>query len=186
LYEGEYNTLEELARAPYPSLHDEFYKKQLQSNTFVSEALRRNSMSLNPTLLKAYRDGLNTSYIYLLYEDRMELILMQQYLLKTPRFNMIRQGVGYALESYCVSNSLPYLEMTSEFMRRLQEHGINKKMKADTFRELIQQGIYTLMRDDEPPTKAFDLDYYFFAFVLWAVGLVMSLLVFFVELVKMM
>ncbi|XP_037714076.1 uncharacterized protein LOC119549853 [Drosophila subpulchrella] len=184
LYEGEYNTLEELARAPYPSLHDEFYKKQLQSNAFVPEALRRNSMTLNPTLLKAYRDGLNTSYIYLLYEDRLELILMQQYLLKTPRFNMIRQGVGYALESYCVSNSLPYLEMTSEFMRRLQEHGINIKMKADTFRELIQQGIYTLMRDDEPPAKAFDLDYYFFAFVLWAVGLVVSLLVFFVEVFK--
>ncbi|XP_016947341.1 uncharacterized protein LOC108022754 [Drosophila biarmipes] len=184
LYEAEYSTLEELARAPYPSLHDEFYKKQLQSNALVPEALRRNSLTLNATLLKAYRDGLNTSYMYLLYEDRLELILMQQYLLKTPRFYMIRQRVGFALESFCVSNSLPYLQMTSEFMRRLQEHGINIKMKADTFRVLIQQGIYTLMRDDEPPAKAFDLDYYFFAFVLWAVGLVAALLIFFVEVVK--
>jgi len=40
------------------------------------------------------------------------------------------------------------------------------------------------MRDDEPPAKAFDLDYYFFAFVLWTVGLISSLLVFFAELVS--
>lgn len=184
LYDEEYNTLEDLARAPYPSLHDEYYRSQMKAKTFLPERLRKNSLSLNATLLKAYRDGLNQSYIYILYEDRLELILMQQYLLKTPRFNMIRQAVGFTLESYCVSNSLPYLAMTSEFMRRLQEHGISIKMKADTFRELIHQGIYTLMRDDEPPAKAFDLDYYFFAFVLWTVGLISSLLVFFAELVS--
>ncbi|KAH8346406.1 hypothetical protein KR084_011743, partial [Drosophila pseudotakahashii] len=184
LYEEEFKTLEDLVRAPYPSLHDEFYRRQMQTNALIPEVLRRNSITLNVTLLTAYRDGLNKSYIYLLYEDRLELLLMQQYLLKTPRFNMIRQGVGYALESYCVSNGLPYLAMTSEFMRRLQEHGINSKMKTDTFRELIQQGIYTLMRDDEPPAKAFDLEYYFFAFVLWAVGLTVSLLVFFIEVAR--
>ncbi|XP_017015290.2 uncharacterized protein Ir60e [Drosophila takahashii] len=184
LYEEEYKTLEDLAHAPYPNLHDEFYRKQVQRNEFIPLALRRNSISLNATLLKEYRDGLNKNYIYMLYEDRLELVLMQQYLLKTPRFNMIPQGVGYALESYCVSNSLPYLTMTSEFMRRLQEHGINSKMRADTFRELIQQGIYSLMRDDEPPAKAFDLDYYFFAFVLWAVGLAVSLLVFIAEVAR--
>ncbi|EDV57019.2 uncharacterized protein LOC6548254 [Drosophila erecta] len=184
LYDEEYNTLEDLVRAPYPSLHDDYYKSQMQKKTFLPERFRMNSMTLNATLLNAYRDGLNQSYIYMLYEDRLELILMQQYLLKTPRFNMIRQGVGYTLESYCVSTSLPYLELTSEFMRRLQEHGITIKIKADTFRELIQQGIYTLMRDDEPPAKAFDLDYYLFAFVLWAAGLGLSLLVFFVEFVS--
>ncbi|XP_039483194.1 uncharacterized protein LOC120446340 [Drosophila santomea] len=183
LYDGEYNTLEDLVSAPYPSLHDEYYKSQLRAKTFLPERLRKNSMTLNVSLLNAYRDGLNQSYIYMLYEDRLELILMQQYLLKTPRFNMIRQCVGYALESFCVSMSLPYLELTSEFMRRLQEHGIGIKMKADTFRELIHQGIYTLMRDDEPPAKAFDLDYYLFAFVLWAAGLGLSLLVFCAEFV---
>ncbi|XP_017061753.1 uncharacterized protein LOC108101788 [Drosophila ficusphila] len=184
LFEKEYNTFEDLSNAPYPNLHDEFYRMELQSKTFLPESFRQKSITLNITLLTAYRDGLNKNYIYLLYEDRLELVLMQQYLLKTPRFYKLRQEVGYALESYCVSNSLPYLKMTSEFMRRLQEHGINIKFKADAFRELIQLGMYTLMRDDEPPTKAFDLQYYYFAFGLWAVGLVLALLVLSIELVK--
>ncbi|XP_017070105.2 uncharacterized protein LOC108107199 [Drosophila eugracilis] len=184
LYEEEYNTLEDLAKAPYPSLHDDYYRTKMKGNTFLPKSLRRNSITLNGSLLVAYRDGLNKSYIYLLYEDRLELILMQQYLLATPRFIMIRETVGFALESYCVSNSLPYFGMASEFMRRLQEHGVNKKMKADTFRELIRQGIYTLMRDDGTQSKAFNLDYYLFAFGLWSVGLLLSLVAFSMELVN--
>ncbi|XP_044313600.1 uncharacterized protein LOC108039773 [Drosophila rhopaloa] len=184
LYEEEYKTLNDLAKAPYPTLLDDYYRIELQAKDFIPEAVRRNSITLNSSLLIAYRDALNEDYMYSLYEDRLELILMQQYLLKTPRFNMIRQGVGYALETYCVSKSLPYLEMTSEFMRRLHEHGINIKMKGDTFRELIQLGVYTLMRDDEPPTKPFDLQFYYFAFGLWAVGLSVSVVVFFTEVVR--
>ncbi|XP_041563307.1 uncharacterized protein LOC108144141 [Drosophila elegans] len=181
LYEEEYHTLADLANAPHPSLHDDFYRIQLLAKTFLPEALRRNSITLNATVLTANRDGLNKNYMYVLYEDRLELILMQQYLLKAPRFYIIRQGVGHALESYCVAKSLPYLQMASDFMRRLQEHGINIKMKADSFRELIQLGVYTLMRDNEPPAKAFDLQYYFFAFGLWAAGMTVSLVVFFLE-----
>ncbi|KAH8284898.1 hypothetical protein KR054_002549, partial [Drosophila jambulina] len=184
LSEPQYRTIQDLADAPYPSLHDAMYRRQMMGNEFLPEALRRNSMTLNGTLLTSYRDGLNKNYIYLLYEDRLELILMQQYLLKTPRFDMIREPVKYSLEAYPVSRSLPYLKMATEFMRRLQEHGINIKLRADAFHVMLKQKIYTLMRDDEPLAKAFDLQYYFFAFGLWAVGLGLSLVFFFGELIK--
>ncbi|KAH8401172.1 hypothetical protein KR009_003513 [Drosophila setifemur] len=185
LYEPQYNTLEELTKSPYPSLHDSYYQIHMQKNCFLPEILRRKSMALdNYTLLKEYREGLNNSYIYILYEDRADMILMQQYLLKIPRFYKINQPVSHTLESFLTSKSLPFLGMASTFMRRLQEHGIFIKMKADSFRDLIQQGIFTLMRDNEPPAKAFDLEYYFFAFALWALGLSLSLLVFLVEMVK--
>ncbi|XP_016972349.2 uncharacterized protein LOC108039774, partial [Drosophila rhopaloa] len=184
LYEEEYDTLEELAKAPYPSLHDEFHWKYFQINPFLPKSLRKNSRSLNYSILTAHRDGLNKNYMYLMGEDRIDLVLKQQYLLKRPRFYKFSQAVGYTLESYCVSKSLPYLDMTSEFMRRLQEHGINIKIRADTFQELIQLGVYTLMRDDEPPTKAFDLEFYYFAFGLWIVGLALSFMVFVVESIK--
>lgn len=185
LNEAQYNTLEDLARAPYISLHDELYHKQLIENPFVPEALRRNSRAIaNTSELVVYRNGLNRNYMYMLYEDRLDLILMQQYLLKTPRFDLVRQGVGFTMETYCVANDLPYKGMISEFMRRLMEHGINIKLRADAFRVMIECGLYTLMRDDEPPAKAFDLQFYFFAFALWAVGLVLSLVVFVVEIFR--
>ncbi|KAH8269467.1 hypothetical protein KR018_003417 [Drosophila ironensis] len=185
LHESSYTTLEDLAEAPYPNLHDDFYINQLNSNTFLPERLRAKAMSLhNSTQLDIYRNGLNSSYIYKLYEDRMELILMQQYLLKTPRFIVIRQSTNFALDAYLVSKSLPYLELVNEFMHRMREHGIFIKMKADTFQALILQGSFTLMRDDGSPAQAFDLEFYFFAFTLWAVGLLLSLVIFLMENLK--
>ncbi|XP_017016994.1 uncharacterized protein [Drosophila kikkawai] len=184
LSEPQYKTVQDLADAPYPSLHDGLYRRQLMGNEFLPKALRQKSMTLNITLLTAYRDGLNKSYIYLSYEDRLELILMQQYLLKTPRFDLIREPVSYALEAYPVSRSLPFLKLATEFMRRLQEHGINIKIKADAFQVMLERKMYTLMRDDEPPAKAFDLQFYFFAYGLWTVGLGLSLIVFLVEVIK--
>lgn len=184
LSEPQYKTIEDLVDAPYPSLHDELYLKQFRSNTFLPEALRRKGMTINVTLVKAYRDNLNSSYMYLSFKDRLELVLMQQYLLKTPRFDVIPQGVYYGLEAFYVSRSLPYLGMFSEFLRRLQEHGFNIKMKRDTFWIMIDRKIYVLMRDEEPPAKPFDLQFYYFAFAKWTVGLAISLVIFFVEIFK--
>nr|XP_043066249.1 uncharacterized protein LOC108125630 [Drosophila bipectinata] len=185
LYEPEYNTLEDLAKAPYPSLHDAFYVNDLKSKTFLPEALRRNAIDLhNNTLLSIYRDSLNESYMYVMYEGRRTLNLMQQRLLKTPRFHTVPEPIGFALDSILVSRSLPYLNILNQFMRRLQEHGIFIKIKADVFQVMIEQGIHTLMRDNEPPAKPFDLEYYFFAFALWGAGLVLSLLFFLVEILK--
>jgi len=89
--------------------------------------------------------------------------------------------IGDTSSAFC----LRFLESLAR-LEFLSASGVLVEAAMGANRDSIQQGIYTLMRDDEPPTKAFDLDYYFFAFVLWAVGLVMSLLVFFVEFVKMM
>ncbi|XP_052838749.1 uncharacterized protein LOC128254024 [Drosophila gunungcola] len=178
LYEQEYDTLEDLAKSPFISLHDEFHWTYYTTFTFLPEALRRNSISLNVSIVTAYRDGLNKSYMYWISDDRIGMVLRQQELLKKPRFYKLSQPVGYSLEAHCVSRSLPYLEMASQFMRRLHEHGIDIKMRADTFQVLIQQGIYTLMRDDEPPAKAFDLEFYFFAFGLWTLGMALSFVVF--------
>ncbi|KAH8234297.1 hypothetical protein KR038_007215, partial [Drosophila bunnanda] len=181
LSEPQYKTIEDLADAPYPSLHDELYLKIFRENTFLPEALRLKAIAIDVTLLKAYRETLNSSYIYLSFEDRLELSLMQQDLLKTPRFDVIRQGVTYSLEGFYVSRSLPYLGLVSEFMCRLQEHGIHMKMKRDTFWVMVEQKMYKLMRDEEPPAKAFDLQFYYFAFALWFVGLAISLVIFFAE-----
>ncbi|KAH8269466.1 hypothetical protein KR018_003416, partial [Drosophila ironensis] len=184
LYEPQFTTLEDLDRSPYPSLHDSFYEEQIKYNTLLPENVRQKATSLNSFLLEKYRSGLNDSYMYALYEDRIDLILRQQYLLRTPRFIVVRQAINIALEAHVVSRSLPYLQLANEFMHRLQEHGIFIKMKADSFQSLLDAGIYTLLREVEPPTKPFDLEFYFFAFLIWSVGLGMSLIVFLLEVVN--
>ncbi|BFG05620.1 uncharacterized protein DMAD_04313 [Drosophila madeirensis] len=184
LYEPQYTTLESLAKAPYPTLHDDFYLATFKKKTFLPEPVLRNSLSTDLATLEKLRNGLDSRYMYCLYEDRMELLLRQQYLLKTPRSKVIRQSLGVALESYVVSNRLPYLRVFNEYARRIQEHGILDKMKMDTWRIMINTGLLTLMRDEEPAAKAYDLEFYFIAFFLWAAGLTLSVLVFVWELVK--
>ncbi|XP_033233550.1 uncharacterized protein Ir60e, partial [Drosophila pseudoobscura] len=184
LYEPQYNTLESLAKAPYSTLHDDYYLRSFVMKSFLPEAVRRNSISMNGSMLKKLRDGLDTRFMYCLYEDRLELVLRQQYLLKTPRCKVITQSIGFALESHVVSNSLPYLRMFNEYTRRIQEYGILAKMKSDTWTQLIENGMYSLMRDEDPSAKAYDMEFYFFAFFLWALGLAFSMLVFVWELVK--
>ncbi|XP_034652150.1 uncharacterized protein LOC117891079 [Drosophila subobscura] len=184
LYEPQYTTLESLAKAPYPTLHDDYYLATFKTKTFLPEPVLRNSLSTDLPTLEKLRNGLDSRYMYCLYEDRMELLLRQQYLLKTPRSKVIRQSIGVALESYVVSNRLPYLRVFNEYARRIQEHGILDKMKMDTWRTMIKTGLLTLMRDEEPAAKAYDLEFYFIAFFLWAAGLTLSVLVFVLELVK--
>ncbi|XP_022229760.2 uncharacterized protein LOC111079063 [Drosophila obscura] len=184
LYEPQYNTLESLAKAPYPALHDDFYLNTFATKSFLPETVLRNSISMNLSMLDKLRNGLDSRYMYCLYEDRMELLLRQQYLLKTPRFKVIRQSIGIALESYLVSNSLPYLRMFNEYTKRIVEHGILPKMKSDTWRHMIEARIFTLMRDEESSAKAYDMEFYFIAFFQWAGGLAFSMLVLVLELVK--
>ncbi|SPP73348.1 uncharacterized protein LOC117592347 [Drosophila guanche] len=184
LYEPQYTTLESLAKAPYPTLHDDYYLATFRTKTFLPEPVLRNSLSTDVPTLEKLRNGLDNRYMYCLYEDRMELLFRQQYLLKTPRSKVIRQSIGAALESYVVSNRLPYLRVFNEYARRIQEHGILDKMKMDTWRIMIKTGLLTLMRDEEPASQAYDLEFYFIAFFLWAAGLTLSVLVFVLELVK--
>lgn len=136
-----------------------------------------------PTLDKA-RIGLNTSYMYIAYDDRLDAILYQQHLLKIPRFKKIPLSFKDGIMSLPVAHALPYLSNLNSYLRRIFECGILNKMRTDAWMDIIESGIYTLFRSEGVEQKPYDLELYFYAFAFWIVGLAIATLSFLLELFR--
>ncbi|KAH8371449.1 hypothetical protein KR093_007515, partial [Drosophila rubida] len=174
LFEPQLNTLQDLKYSPYPLLVDDYYIDFLkQIVSLPSEVKNRMVMATSANLFKA-RTDLNTSYMYFAYEDRLEAALYQQNLLKVPRFKKIPESFMDGLMALPLAPSLPYQSLFNTYLRRIFECGVWHKLKSDSWMDTIDSGIYKLMRDDEVERKPFDLSFYLFVFILWAVGLTLA------------
>ncbi|KAH8371450.1 hypothetical protein KR093_007516, partial [Drosophila rubida] len=174
LFEPQLNTLQDLKYSPYPLLVDDYYINFLkQIVSLPSEVKNQMIIESNDNLFKA-RTGLNTSYMYSAYEDRLEAALYQQNLLKVPRFKKIPESFMDGLMALPLAPSLPYQSLFNTYLRRIFECGVWHKLKSDSWMDTIDSGIYKLMRDDEVERKPFDLSFYLFVFILWAVGLTLA------------
>ncbi|XP_034109700.2 uncharacterized protein LOC117571593 [Drosophila albomicans] len=181
LFEPQLNTLEDLKHSPYPLLIDDYYIDYLkEAVSLPAEVKNRMCLDTVDGLNKA-RIGLNSSFMYVAYEDRMEGILYQQHLLKVPRFKKIPESLMTGLMAFPVAPSLPYLSMLNVYLRRIFECGIFAKMMSDSWMNAIESGIYKLMRSEGVEQKPYDLEFFYYAFALWAIGLTLAGLAFIFE-----
>ncbi|KAM8709941.1 hypothetical protein ACLKA7_016703 [Drosophila subpalustris] len=185
LFEPKFNTLKDLIHSPYPLLVDDYYIKYLQSSVSIPDEVKIRMRFASPINLNTARIGLNASFMYSLFEDRMEGILYQQHLLKVPRFVVVPESYLDGFMAFPVAPSLPYLSMLNAYLRRIFECGILSKLKSDAWSDTIDSGIYKRMRDDGEELKPYDLEFYFFGFLLWALGLTLATLCFLVELLRL-
>jgi len=185
LFENQYNTLQDLEHAPYQLLTNEYYAAYDKEASAIPATLLDNAQIVSVEDLDNTRDSLNTSYMYITFEDKMEALLYQQHLLKVPRLKMIPESIKDAMMSWPVLPSLPYLNLMNSYLRRIFECGILAKMKSDAWRDAIDGGIYKLFQNDGTETIPFDLKFYFFAFVVWITGLALSGLSFLLELLRL-
>lgn len=181
LFEPQFNTFEDLVRAPYPLLLENSYAETFKKAQSMPDAVKRRIIVVDVSVVDASRIALNTSYMYIGYIDRLDGILYQQRLLKVPLFKLTTQSFMDGFMSVPVVTGLPYLNMLNIYLRRIFECGILAKMKSDAWQETIEGGITKLMRGEEDELKPYDLEFYYYAYVLWAVGLVLSMLCFMLE-----
>jgi len=184
LFEAQFNSLQDLIHSPYPWLVDQYYVNFFNNSVYLPSELKNRLTPGWGFKLQRTRIGLNTSFMYSLYDDRLEGILYQQHLLKVPRFKKIPESTMDALMALITVDSLPYLNMFNSYLRRTFECGIFSKMKSDSWRDAIEGGIYTLMRSEGVEQKPFDLEFYFYAFLLWALGLTLAAMCFILELIR--
>ncbi|KAH8301916.1 hypothetical protein KR044_000795 [Drosophila immigrans] len=184
LFEQQVNTLEDLEHVPYRLITDKYYAIYYKNSTSVPDAVIENAYIVPTEELDANRAKLNTSFLYIVYEDRMDGLLYQQHLLEAPRFKRISESVMDGLMSIPVAPSLPYLNMLNVYLSRIFECGIFDKMKNDAYMDTVDSGIYKLMRNEGKNMISYDLDFYFFPIVLWAVGLTFAGLSFVLELLR--
>ncbi|XP_062127790.1 uncharacterized protein LOC133840143 [Drosophila sulfurigaster albostrigata] len=181
LFEPQLNTLEDLNQSPYPLLVDDYYIDYLKEAVSLPEEVKNRMCVDTQVGLNKARIGLNASFMYTAYEDRMEGILYQQHLLKVPRFKKIPESLMTGLMAFPVAPSLPYLSMLNVYMRRIFECGIFAKMMSDSWMDTIESGIYKLMRSEGVEQKPYDLEFFYYAFALWAIGLTLAGLAFIFE-----
>ncbi|KAH8371448.1 hypothetical protein KR093_007514 [Drosophila rubida] len=181
LFEPQLNTIQDLKHSPYRLLVDYYYIDYLKQAVGLPVEVKNRMTYDDSFALGAARTGLNSSFMYTVYEDRMEGILYQQHLLKVPRFRKIPESFMDGLMAFPVAPSLPYLNMLNAYLRRIFECGIFVKMKSDSWMDTIESGIYKLMRNEGIERKPFDLEFYYLAFALWAIGLVLACLIFAME-----
>ncbi|KAH8369895.1 hypothetical protein KR093_001390 [Drosophila rubida] len=181
LFEPQLNTLDDLEHSPYRLMVNQYYANFYKNQKILSGALIRKYYISSSEQLNTNRANLNTSFMYIAYEDRMDCLLYQQHLLKVPRIKKIPETIMNGLMSLPVAPSLPYLNMLNSYLRRIFETGIFRKMMSDSCRDAIESGICHLMRSEHTGQDCFNLEFYLLAIALWAIGLSVASLCFLLE-----
>lgn len=182
LFEPQLNTMQDLIHSPYPLLGDEFIADYYKDLDVMPAEIHNRMIIVHYETLDKARTGLNTSFMYVAYDDRLEAILYQQHLLKVPLFKLITKSFKEGIMSISIADGLPYLNLLNTYLRRIFDCGILQKMKSDAWMDTIESGIYKLFRSESLEQKPYDLEFYFYAFALWAFGLVLAVLSFLWEL----
>lgn len=184
LFEPQLNTVEDLISSPYRLLADDFIANYFRKLDIIpAEILDRMVIVHGHTLDKA-RNDLNTSFMYICYEDRLDGILYQQHLLKVPRFKKIPKSFMDGIMAFPLAHGLPYLKMLNIYLRRIFESGVLQKMKSDAWMDTIESGLYILFKSEGVEQKPYDLEFYFYAFAFWGAGLAIATISFLLELVR--
>ncbi|KAH8302318.1 hypothetical protein KR044_005090, partial [Drosophila immigrans] len=181
IFEPQYNTVDDVQHAPYLLMTTQYYANLAKEQNLIPDVLMSKLYITSTEELNTNRLKLNTNFMYIIYEDRMDCILHQQHLLKVPRFKTIQENIGFGLMAFPVAPSLPYLNMLNTYLYRIFECGIFQKMMSDSWRDSIYSGIYHLLRNERTELKPFELEFYLLAAALWAIGLILASLCFFLE-----
>ncbi|KAH8302316.1 hypothetical protein KR044_005080 [Drosophila immigrans] len=181
LFEHQYNTLDDLKHAPYRLMTTQYYANFYKEQKLLPDGLMGKLYITSSPELNSNRARLNTSFMYFAYEDRLDCLLYQQHLLKVPRFKKIHESLSNGLMSLPVASSLPYLNMLNAYLNRIFECGIFHKMLRDSWRDLIDSGLYRLLISERTEQKPFELKFYLLAVALWTIGLVLASLCFLLE-----
>ncbi|XP_062127789.1 uncharacterized protein LOC133840142 [Drosophila sulfurigaster albostrigata] len=156
LFEPQVNTLHEVLHTPYRLIASAYYVQYFKNASSVPEKLVDNAYIASAEEIDRVRAGLNTSFLYIAYGDRMDCLLYQQLLLKTPRFKKLSLGSD-AFFSFPLASSLPYLNMLNTYLQRIYDSGIFMKMMRDSSRDTIDSGIHKLFRDDGFESTNYDI-----------------------------
>ncbi|XP_034109715.1 uncharacterized protein LOC117571607 [Drosophila albomicans] len=128
LFEPQVNTLQELLHTPYRLITSAYYVQYFKNASSVPDELVDNAYIASTEEIDRVRAGLNTSFLYIAYGDRMDF-----------------------------ASSLPYLNMLNTYLQRIYDSGIFMKMMRDSSRDTIDSGIHKLFRDDGFESTNYDI-----------------------------
>ncbi|EDV40616.1 uncharacterized protein Dana_GF20056 [Drosophila ananassae] len=127
------------------------------------------------------RKNLNTSYSYLAFGDRIEFELSQQQYLRVPLFKILPEIFVQRLFFIPLRHGLPYVELFNDYLQRIWESGIYQKLRLNAYLEGISSGEITFRKSTTWETQVFNMEFYYFAYILLAVGWLFGGVIFMIE-----
>ncbi|KAH8234805.1 hypothetical protein KR032_003352, partial [Drosophila birchii] len=128
-----------------------------------------------------HRKNLNTTYVYMAYEDRIEFELHQQKYLRVPIFKRLHEIYDQRPVFVALRHGLPYAELFNDYLQRIWESGILAKFQSDTLSEGISSGEISFRHSTAREIHVFDMEFYYFTYILLGIGWLISIIIFLVE-----
>uniref|UniRef100_A0A1I8Q0I6 Ionotropic glutamate receptor C-terminal domain-containing protein n=1 Tax=Stomoxys calcitrans TaxID=35570 RepID=A0A1I8Q0I6_STOCA len=181
VYEHQINTIEDLAFT------------QLRFNiTKTDMEYYRESPGISPIILRLFllddgialdnlKRNLSTNIIHGAFEDKLRFFMFQQRYLKVPRLHRIDAIIYSAPTYFAARHNLPYIELFNRYLGNLWASGILWKTFVGMEWLGILSGEIRYFRDEEIYEPLLTLEYFYSPMAVYFGGMVLSILVFALE-----
>ncbi|KAH8266064.1 hypothetical protein KR038_001857 [Drosophila bunnanda] len=184
LFKKQLNTFQDLFRENRTLILESFDIEVLHNMTrdkLIQPEFENIVVSTSIAEVFSHRKSLNTTYVYTAYEDRIEFELYQQKYLRVPIFKRLNDIYDQRPVFVALRHGLPYVELFNDYLHRIWESGILAKFQSETLNEGISSGEISFRHSTSREIHVFDMEFYYFAYILLGVGWSISIIVFMVE-----
>ncbi|KAH8305257.1 hypothetical protein KR018_006930, partial [Drosophila ironensis] len=187
LYKQQINSFDDIVHEKYPLLLESMDTESVMTMSrqkLIPMGLRDIISETTLEMVLYNRKNLNTSYVYLAFEDRIEFELYQQKYLRVPLFKKLPEVFIKRPFFVPIRHGLPYVELFNDYLLRIWESGIYRKLRSDAYFEGISSGEISFRKSTGREIQVFDTEFYYFAYILLGLGWLISCVVFLAENLK--
>lgn len=130
--------------------------------------------------IDAHRESFNTTYGYTIQTDRWELLNMQQRYLQKPIFRVTSICLGPYYHVYPLRNESHLYSSLKKFIMKTQQSGLQLYWKRKTYTDILTEG-YAKILIGVDEKKPLTLEFFYYIWIIWSIGLVISVIVFIME-----
>ncbi|KAH8262458.1 hypothetical protein KR026_007114, partial [Drosophila bipectinata] len=184
LYKQQIDSFDDMVDGKFKLLLESLDKEVLQNmskRNYIQPGLQNIILETSLKEVLYFRKNLNTSYLYLAFGDRIEFELSQQKYLRVPLFKILPEIFVQSLFFIPLRHGLPYVELFNNYLQRIWESGIYEKLRLNAYFEGIASGEITFRKSTTWETQVFNMEFYYFAYILLAVGWFLGGVIFLVE-----
>ncbi|KAH8297647.1 hypothetical protein KR054_004766, partial [Drosophila jambulina] len=184
LFKKQLNSFQDLFRENRTLILESFDTEVLHNMTrdkLIQPEFENIVLSTSIAQVFSHRKSLNTTYVYTAYEDRIAFELHQQKYLRVPIFKRLDEIYDQRPVFIALRHGLPYAELFNDYLQRIWEAGIIEKFQSDTLFEGISSGEISFRHSTAREIHVFDMEFYYFTYILLGIGWSISIIVFLVE-----
>uniref|UniRef100_A0A1I8N6Z1 Ionotropic glutamate receptor C-terminal domain-containing protein n=1 Tax=Musca domestica TaxID=7370 RepID=A0A1I8N6Z1_MUSDO len=174
------NSIEDIIGAQLPIMMMDYEYEVLLSYNFPQQFMDL-IITVNKSQMDEHRDRLNTSYAYSSQTDRWKFLDMQQRFLKTPLFRLSQICIGPFFHVFPVQKDSHLDKPLKDFIILASDMGLLAHWKKVSFADALFLGYVQMIKIDEG-LMPLNLHFFRSIWIIWSMGLVLSAVVFLVEL----